>query len=77
MNGLSSPDRSAKANRRPSTARHPTAPAAMAVNGHFANMGENATSEQYEHGIQVINEDQNFKSDLPPLYACIYANWPE
>ena len=61
MNGVSSTDRSTKENRRPSSARHPTAPAAMAVNGHFANMGETATKEQYEHGIQVINEDQSFK----------------
>lgn len=33
----------------------------MSVNGHFATMGEKATQEQYEHGIQVINENQEFK----------------
>ena len=47
---------------RPSTnTRHPTAPSIMSVNGHFANMGEKPTKEQYEHGIQVINENQEFK----------------
>jgi hypothetical protein len=33
----------------------------MTVNGHFAGVGEEPTTEQYEHGIQVIDEDQNFK----------------
>ena len=37
----------------------------MSVNGHFANMGEKPTKEQYEHGIQVINENQEFKYVLP------------
>lgn len=37
----------------------------MAVNGHFAGMNGDATKEQYEHGIQVINEDQEFKYVLP------------
>ena len=55
MANLSSPP-------RPSTnTRHPTAPSIMSVNGHFANMGEKPTKEQYEHGIQVINENQEFK----------------
>ena len=63
MNGVQSPDRisNVKGARRPSSARHPTAPAIMAANGHFAGMGGAATKEQYEHGIQVINEDQEFK----------------
>ena len=48
--------------RRPSTnTRHPTAPSIMSVNGHFANMGEKPTKEQYQRGIQVINENQEFK----------------
>ncbi len=50
-----------KENRPPVSNRHPTAPSVMTVNGHFANVGEKATEEQYEHGIQVINEDQEFK----------------
>lgn len=55
MAALSSP-------RRPSTnTRHPTAPSIMSVNGHLANMGEKPTKEQYERGIQVINENQEFK----------------
>ncbi|KAL8915376.1 MAG: hypothetical protein Q9171_000246 [Xanthocarpia ochracea] len=55
----------AKENRPPSTTRHPTAPTVMTVNGHFAGVGEKPTKEQYEHGIQVINEDQEFNHTLP------------
>lgn len=52
--------------RRPSTnTRHPTAPSIMSVNGHFANVGEKPTKEQYERGIQVINENQEFNPTLP------------
>lgn len=59
MAALSSP-------RRPSTnTRHPTAPSIMSVNGHFANMGDKPTKEQYERGIQVINENQEFNPTLP------------
>ncbi|KAI4122425.1 MAG: hypothetical protein LQ338_005830 [Usnochroma carphineum] len=60
-----SPPRTAKENRPPSTTRHPTAPSVMTVNGHFANVGEKATKERYEHGIQVINQDQESNHDLP------------
>ncbi len=34
------------------------------MNGNFANIGEKPTAEQFEHGIQVINEDQEFKFEL-------------
>ncbi|KAI9864750.1 MAG: Dynamin-like GTPase that mediates homotypic ER fusion [Vezdaea acicularis] len=37
----------------------------MTVNGHFASVGDVATKTQYEHGIQVIDEDKEFNSDLP------------
>ncbi|KAL8808566.1 MAG: hypothetical protein Q9200_004244 [Gallowayella weberi] len=60
-----SPQRAAKENRPPSNTRHPTAPSVMTVNGHFAGVGEKPTKEQYEHGIQVINEDQEFNHTLP------------
>jgi hypothetical protein len=33
----------------------------MTVNGHFASVGDDADAAQYEHGIQIIDEDQNFK----------------
>lgn len=33
----------------------------MTMNGHFANVGDAPTKEQYEHGIQVIDEDKEFK----------------
>jgi hypothetical protein len=48
--------------RRPSAAsRFPTAPSVMTMNGHFAGVGDAPTKEQYEHGIQVIDEDKSFK----------------
>ncbi len=48
-------------NRPAPSARHPTAPSVMTVNGHFASVGESPSKEQYEHGIQVIDEDKEFK----------------
>ena len=44
--------------------RHPTAPSVLTMNGHFAAVGEKPTEEQFEHGVQVISEDQEFKSAL-------------
>ncbi|KAI4212978.1 MAG: hypothetical protein LQ351_004322 [Letrouitia transgressa] len=64
MAGPLSPQRTPKTARPPSNNRHPTAPSVMTVNGHFANVGEKPTKEQYEHGIQVINEDQEFNPTL-------------
>lgn len=37
-------------------------PRKMAVNGHFAAAGQNGTAN-FEHGIQVIDEDKEFKYD--------------
>jgi hypothetical protein len=31
------------------------------MNGHFASVGEAPSKEQYEHGIQVIDEEKEFK----------------
>jgi len=31
------------------------------MNNHFASVGEAASREQYDNGIQVIDEDKNFK----------------
>lgn len=54
-------------NGRPSNVKHPSAPSLM-MNAHFASVGEDASKEAYEHGIQVIDEDKDFK------YAfCIFA----
>ncbi|KAH8593221.1 RHD3/Sey1 [Bisporella sp. PMI_857] len=52
--------------RRPSaaTSRFPTAPSIMTMNGHFASVGEAPTKEQYEHGIQVIDEEKEFNPNL-------------
>ncbi|PQE24699.1 putative sey1 protein [Rutstroemia sp. NJR-2017a WRK4] len=53
--------------RRPSAAsRFPTAPSVMTMNGHFASVGDEPTKEQYENGIQVIDEDKEFKSSRSP-----------
>lgn len=41
--------------------RHQTAPSVMTMNGNFANVGDAPTKEQYEHGIQVIDEQKEFK----------------
>lgn len=31
------------------------------MNGHFASVGEEPSATQYEHGVQVIDEDKVFK----------------
>jgi hypothetical protein len=35
-------------------------PESMAVNGHFASMGQNGTAN-FENGVQVIDEEKEFK----------------
>jgi hypothetical protein len=45
---------------RPANVRHPTAPGMM-MNAHFANVGDDASKEAYENGVQVIDEDKVFK----------------
>lgn len=50
---------------RPSgPARNTTAPPVMA-NGHFAAVGDNTDAAVYEHGVQVIDEDKEFKYGHP------------
>jgi hypothetical protein len=60
--------------RRPSAAsRFPTAPSVMTVNGHFAAVGDAPTKQQYEHGIQVIDEEKEFKyAATSPHGLCKY-----
>lgn len=36
-----------------------------AANGHFASVGDNATKQSFEHGIQVIDENKTFNPNLP------------
>ncbi|KAH7112155.1 RHD3/Sey1 [Dendryphion nanum] len=50
-------------NGRPSNVKHPSAPSLM-MNAHFASVGEDASKEAYEHGIQVIDEDKLFNNNL-------------
>ncbi|MCJ1415340.1 Dynamin-like GTPase that mediates homotypic ER fusion [Xylographa parallela] len=40
------------------------APSVMTVNGHFASVGATPTMEQYERGIQIINENQEFNDQM-------------
>ncbi|KAL2054421.1 hypothetical protein ABVK25_005169 [Lepraria finkii] len=65
MAAAASLQRERRESRPSNNTRHPTAPSVMSVNGHFANMGEKPTKEQYEHGIQVINENQEFNPTIP------------
>jgi len=61
--------------RRPSAAsRFPTAPSIMTMNGHFAGVGDAPTKEQYEHGIQVIDEEKEFKYVVCEA-ECSDTNW--
>src|ERR1700722_3663252 len=46
--------------RRGTVNRSLTAPDKMNVNGHFASAGQNGKAD-FEHGIQVIDEDKEFK----------------
>jgi len=40
------------------------------MNGHFAAVGKRPTAQEYEHGIQVIDEDKSFKFVInPPPHA--------
>ena len=41
--------------------RQSTAPSVLTMNGHFASVGEDVNAASYEHGIQIIDEDQDFK----------------
>ncbi|KAI9819799.1 MAG: Dynamin-like GTPase that mediates homotypic ER fusion [Thelocarpon impressellum] len=51
---------------RPAVLGRHTSPSVMSVNGHFATVsGEAPTKEQYERGIQVIDEDKEFNPNLP------------
>ncbi|KAJ8110161.1 hypothetical protein OPT61_g6920 [Boeremia exigua] len=58
---------------RPGNVRHPTAPGMM-MNAHFANVGEDAGQEAYEHGVQVIDEDKVFKCVPPGSNVSRYLN---
>jgi len=42
------------------------------MNGHFAAVGDGPAAKQYEHGIQVIDEDKAFKF-VPSHLATLFA----
>lgn len=61
---------------RPSgLARNPTAPPVMA-NGHFAAVGDNGDAASYEHGVQVIGENKEFKYAGTFPRCAAYSYWP-
>lgn len=49
--------------------RSATAPDYMAVNGHFASQGQNGHAN-FEHGVQVIDEEKEFKYMFFSLLSC-------
>jgi hypothetical protein len=52
----------ADANGNGATASNPPTSPATNMNGHFASVGGDAqTDDHYEHGIQVIDEEKEFK----------------
>lgn len=51
--------------RRLTVNRSMTAPEKMAINGHFASAGQNGEMN-FEHGVQVIDEDKDFKCANEP-----------
>lgn len=55
-----SPPQSPVSAKRMAVNRSQTAPDKMAVNGHFASAGQNG-NENFENGVQVIDEDKDFK----------------
>lgn len=46
----------------------------MVANGHFAGSGDGQDSSGYEHGVQVIDEEKEFKYAL--LYLFFNFNIP-
>ncbi|KAJ9641887.1 Dynamin-like GTPase that mediates homotypic ER fusion [Coniosporium tulheliwenetii] len=55
---------------RPSitSTKHASSPSVV-MNGHFASVGDAPSREQYEHGIQVVNENKEFNHDLSTYLA--------
>lgn len=35
------------------------------MNGHFASVGAEPGAQDYEHGVQVIDDQKEFKYDIP------------
>ena len=48
-------------NIRPSVNERATTAPSVTMNGHFANVGDNPSKETFGRGVQVIDEDKNFK----------------
>jgi hypothetical protein len=60
---------SARRDSRPqASSRAFSAPGTMEVNGHFSTVGDK--NEDFEHGIQVVDEDKEFKYVSFALASC-------
>ncbi|KAL1648010.1 Dynamin-like GTPase that mediates homotypic ER fusion [Diplodia intermedia] len=66
--GLQVPNGSDNTTPRPSITSSHSMPSVV-MNGHFAPVGEKATVEQYDHGVQVIDENKEFNSNLTNYLA--------
>ncbi|KAI9684701.1 MAG: Dynamin-like GTPase that mediates homotypic ER fusion [Trizodia sp. TS-e1964] len=51
-------------NRPQAVVRHPTAPPVMTVNGHLAKIGDAPDKQQFESGVQVVDEDKAFNPNI-------------
>src|SRR6266480_4701234 len=60
MSSAVTPASSLNSSRRPSLSQSENSPRKI-MNGHFASVGDPASREQYDQGIQVIDEDKDFK----------------
>jgi hypothetical protein len=60
VSSVSSQSSALSPGRRGTVNRSLTAPDKMNANGHFASVGQNGKAD-FEHGIQVIDEDKEFK----------------
>ncbi|KAH7058956.1 GTP-binding protein Sey1 [Macrophomina phaseolina] len=65
---LQVPNGSNSATPRPQISSSHSTPSVV-MNGHFAAVGDNATAEQYDHGIQVIDENKEFNQNLQNYLA--------
>lgn len=43
----------------------------MTMNGHFAGVGENASAADFEHGIQIVDQDKNFNASLAAYLSAV------
>lgn len=47
------------------------------ANGHFATVGDDDNLASYEHGVQVIDENKEFKYGPSPAIPVVPASSPQ